>query len=168
MVWLSSWGWKCPHVGDSKIAHCLVSIIIEMHREFKLSSTSKEANCTADYNRAEAKIEVLKQRIIGLHCILNDKKVYDRAWDAAYRKIEVCVYGEDFKALLLQMFVPIGITVRALKLKIQNLYGFAVSLQQFSCCVGDSERAILMGDEDHIGQWHQRNSAPLNVRLCIG
>ena len=48
---------------------------------------------------------------------------------------------------------------------IQKSGGFVDSLQQFSCCVGDPDRAI-MRDEDHVGQWDRGYSEPLNVRLC--
>ena len=154
-------------MGDSEVAHCLVSIMIELKEELKLSSTAKKTNCTAEYDRAEANIEALFEKIDDLQGFLNDGEVCDRAWDAAFnRKVEVCVYDEDFKALLLQISVPIGTTVGALKDTIQKYYDLSDSLQQFSCCVGDRERAILMRDKDHIGQWDRSNSEPLNVRLC--
>ena len=96
---------------------------------------------------------------------MNDEEVYDRAWDAAFdRKVEVCVYTEDFEALPLRFSVHIGNTVGALKHKIISRV-FGDSLQQFSCCVADPDRAI-MRDEDHVGQWGRGYSEPLNVMLC--
>ena len=95
---------------------CLVSIMIELKREMKASSTAKRTNCTAEYDRAEANIEALYEALYETSKRLNDEEVFDRAWDAAFnRKVEVYVYDEDFKALLLQISVPIGTTVRALK-----------------------------------------------------
>jgi len=165
-IWFGS-GWRCPHVGDSEVARSLVLIMIELKREFKLSSIAIKAYCTAGYDRAEANIEALQKRIFDLQFLLNDADVCDRAWEAALdRKVEVCVYGEDSEALLLRTSVPIGTTVGALKAEIQDSYDFAYRLQQFSCCVGDRERAILMRDEDHIGQWGRSNSELLNVWLC--
>ena len=163
--WFSS-GWRCPHVGDAKVAQRLVSNIIGLKRELKLSSAAKWANCTAEYDRAEASIKALQRRIIALRFLLNDEEVFDRAWDAVFdRKVEVCVYTEVFEGLPLQFSVSSGSTVGALKDMIQKSGGFVDSLQQFSCCVADPDRAI-MRDEDHVGQWDRGYSEPLNVRLC--
>ena len=130
------------------------------------NEAAKGANRTAEYDRAEASIKALQKRIIALQFLLNDNEVFDRAWDAAFdRKVEVCVYTEDFEALPLRFSVSSGSTVGALKDMIQKSVGFGDSLQQFSCCVGDPDRAI-MRDEDHVGQWGRGYSEPLNVRLC--